>query len=412
MSLAIALNAAGVSRREFARRAKLSHRTANRILDEGRWPSRDAEAKKRAQTTLEAILGYGWVLPHAAPKSSVCAAFAMPSCGEGGAKENPGEVCRLAGASPTAIFPSTEQEDITMLLRNESLTQTAKKHFALTRSPFADDIHTREDVFASPNIRYVRAALYDAAANHGFIAIVGESGAGKSILAEDLEQRIMDEGRPVIVVRPYVLAMEENDQKGRTLKASAIAEAIIRTLDPSATPKRTPDARFRQLHDLLKASRAAGYSHLLLIEEAHCLPIATLKHLKRFLELKQGLSRLMGIALIGQPELKSRLSEQKAEVREVVQRCELVELDPLDNDLDAYLQHKFQRAGAKSADILAADAVEAIRARLVRIPRGGKASDAVSMCYPLVVGNLLTRALNAAAAAGWTKIDAQVIGGC
>jgi type II secretory pathway predicted ATPase ExeA len=298
-----------------------------------------------------------------------------------------------------------------MLLRSEPLTQTARQHFGLARSPFANDIHTRADVFASPATRYVRAALMDAALNHGFIAIVGESGSGKSTLAEELEQRLLDERRPVIVIRPYIVEMEENDKKGKTLKAADIAEAIVRTLDPSGSPRRSRDARWRQLHELLKASRAAGNSHLLLIEEAHCLPIPTLKHLKRFLELKQGLSRLIGVCLIGQPELDNRMSEQKAEVREVVQRCEMIHLPPLDNDLDAYLAHKFERAGVQVGDLLAPDAADALRARLIHVPRGGKASDAQSICYPLGVGNLLSRALNAAAQAGWAKVDAQVIGG-
>lgn len=299
-----------------------------------------------------------------------------------------------------------------MLLRNENLTLAARQHFGLARSPFVDDVRTRADVFACASSRYVRAALLDAALNHGFVALCGESGSGKSTLVEELEERIDEEGRQVILIRPYVLAMEENDDKGRTLKSAQIAEAVIRALDPTASLKSSTEARFRQLHELLKSSRAAGYSHLLVIEEAHCLPVATLKHLKRFLELKQGLSRLIGVCLVGQTELKVRLADRKAEVREVVQRCELIELPPLDNDLEAYLKHKFERGGVKIEDVLAADACDAIRARLIRVPRGGKPSEAVSLCHPLVVNNLVTRAMNAAAAAGWGKVDAQVIGGC
>jgi len=398
----------GLSVREIARRAEVDPAVAYRAVRYGIFPVRKKhDAAKRGLVINAALIGACGNGSSAAQKPLKPNLHAVQT-----AKKIPAQASKPGGESTAASTTTAEQlEDETMLLRNESLTHTAKKQFGLSRSPFSDDVHCRDDVFASRHIREVRAALFDAAMNHGFIAIIGESGAGKSILAEELEQRIVDESRPVIVVRPYILAMEGDDQAGRTLKSGAIAEAIIRTLDPSATPKRTPDARFRQVHDLLKASRAAGYSHLLLIEEAHCLPIPTLKHLKRFLELKQGLSRLMGIVLIGQPELKVRLAEQKAEVREVVQRCELVGLDPLDNDLDAYLQHKFQRAGAKASDVLDPGASDAIRARLVRIPRGGKPSDAMSMCYPLVVGNLVTRAMNAAAAAGYGKVDAQVIEG-
>lgn len=299
-----------------------------------------------------------------------------------------------------------------MLLRNEPLTPQARKHFGLPRSPFADDVRTRADVFASPNTRYVRAALLDAALNHGFVAVIGESGAGKSTLVEELEERLAEEGRQVVVIRPYVLAMEGDDAKGKTLKSSAIAEAIIRTLDPSGIPRSSPEARSNQLHNLLKTSRAAGYSHLVVIEEAHCMPKPTLKHLKRFLELKQGLGRLLGICLVAQPELRNLLSDRNPEVREVVQRLEQIELAPLDNDLEAYLRHKFARMEIKVEDVLAEDAYDALRARLIRVPRGGSAADAVSLCYPLVVNNLVARAMNAAAAAGWAKVDAQVIGGC
>ncbi len=393
MNLTTILNQHRIAQSALATGARLSRSVASRAVAHGQWPIRDPEAPVRVvdflvskgvdrKTALQAVDARNEVAPDVFPH---------------------------AEAVPEAI-ESLEEES--MLLRNENLTPIARKAFGLVRSPFSDDVRTRDDVFACPATRYVRASLMDAAVNHGFIAVVGESGAGKSTLVEELEERIIDEGRPVVIIRPYVLAMEDNDTKGRTLKSGQIAEAIIRTLDPSGSPKRTPDARFNQVHQLLMNSRRAGYSHFIVIEEAHCLPTPTLKHLKRFLELKQGLSRLLGVCLVGQPELSVRLSEQKADVREVVQRCELIELPPLDNDLEAYLKHKFERAGVKVEEVIAADAYDAIRARLIRMPRGGKASDALSLCHPLVVNNLVTRAMNAAAAAGWPKVDAQVIGGC
>jgi type II secretory pathway predicted ATPase ExeA len=306
-----------------------------------------------------------------------------------------------------------DPEDLTMmLLQNQSLSLEARQHFGLPRSPFVDDVQTPDDVFQNSSIRYVRAALMDCANHHGFIAVVGQSGAGKSTLAEDLEERIKAEGREVVVIRPYTLAMEQNDQKGKTLKASHIAEAIADALDPQLKVKSSPQARFAQVHALLKASRRSGRRHLLLIEEAHCLPTATLKHLKRFTELKDGMQRLIGVALIAQPELRERLNSQNPEVREVMQRCELVELSPLDADLEGYLRHKFARFDLKFEDVFAPDAVDAIRARLVDMPRGGKLTDARSICHPLVVNNLVARAMNAAARAAWPKVDAQVIAGC
>lgn len=296
-----------------------------------------------------------------------------------------------------------------MLLQNETLTPAARKHFGLFRNPFADDITAIEDVFMSPDIRFCREAMWDVARHGGFCAVIGESGSGKTTLREEMHEHIKRESAPVIVIEPYVLAMEDNDVKGKTLKSAQVAEAIIRTLDPSASPKRTPEARFRQLHDLLKASYKSGNSHVLVIEEAHSLPIATLKHLKRFRELKDGFSRLLGVVLIGQPELKIRLSAHNPEVREVVQRCEVVELGPLDRHVEGYVKHKLSRASVSVDDIFESDAFDAIRMKLTRSVRGGKASDAVSICYPLVVNNLIARAMNNAALISAQKISAELI---
>ena len=69
-----------------------------------------------------------------------------------------------------------------MLLQNQALSPEARKHFALPRNPFVDDVQGVDDVYQSKSVRYVRATLLDAALHHGFVAIVGESGAGKSTL--------------------------------------------------------------------------------------------------------------------------------------------------------------------------------------------------------------------------------------
>jgi len=67
------------------------------------------------------------------------------------------------------------------------------------------------------------------------------------------------------------------DQKGKTLKATHIAEAIMATVAPLERPKsQTPRRRFRQLHQVLRESHAAGYRHCLVIDEAHSLPIPTI----------------------------------------------------------------------------------------------------------------------------------------
>jgi type II secretory pathway predicted ATPase ExeA len=303
------------------------------------------------------------------------------------------------------------KEDDQMLLQHETLTHEARAHFGLPRSPFVDDINSLDDVFVSASTRRARAALLDCALNQGFMALIGESGSGKSTLREELEERIQREHRPVVVITPYVAEAERGDRLG-VYKPRQIAEAIVHTLAPGDSVRQSAQARTRQVHQLLKSSASAGMNNLLIIEEAHRLPKVTVRSLKSYMELKDGLRRLLGICLIGQTELDHLLSATAPDVREIVQRCERRQMLPLDDDLPAYLAHKFGRVGVSPDQVFADGAHDAIRARLVRVPRNGTAADAYSICYPLVVNNLVTRAMNAAAAVAMPRVTPDVIGGC
>lgn len=310
----------------------------------------------------------------------------------------------------TTATPNQTSKEQDMLLRKTSLTQVAKRHFNLPKDPFNDEIASSEDIYMTPDARYVREAMYQTALHGGFLAVIGESGAGKSTLREELHDRLMKDGKPVVVIEPYVLAMEDNDIKGKTLKSVHIAEAILEAVAPNEKPKRSPEARFRQVHKALMESHKAGNRHALVIEEAHGLPLPTLKHLKRFYELKAGFSRLIGIVLIGQTELATKLSEHNPNVREVVQRCELVTLLPLsDGKLSGYLKHKFDRMGVNIKDVLNDSAIDAITERLTVKSRTSTGMVENSLLYPLAVNNLVCAAINSAAELGFDVVDSDIV---
>ncbi|KWV78598.1 MULTISPECIES: ExeA family protein [Pseudomonas] len=302
-------------------------------------------------------------------------------------------------------------EDESMLLPKQTLQPSTRKVFSLFRDPF-EELQSAQDMWISPDIRYVRETMYQTARHGGFLAVVGESGAGKSTLRRDLINRIMDANDLVIVIEPYVLASEDNDTKGKSLKSTHIAESMMAAVAPLAKPKSSPEARFAQLHKALKESHAAGYRHCLLIEEAHSLPIPTLKHLKRILELEVGFVKLVSIIMIGQPELDVKLSERNADVREVVQRCERVSLGPVSaNLLKDFLTFRFSRAGKQLSDVIDDSGIEAIAARLSQPSRRGGREETVSMLYPLAIGNLVNAALNMAADIGAPLVNADVVKG-
>ena len=314
-----------------------------------------------------------------------------------------------ASCARAPLDAATPLEEQLMLLRKQTLTPAAKKNFKLFKNIFTENIRSSSELFNNGDINYVRESMWQAAkGNSSFIAVVGQSGAGKTTLRRELIDRIEREREPVVVIEPYVLATEDNDIKGKTLKASHIAEAILAALAPSTNAKRSPEARFRQIHNLLKESSRAGHHHVLIIEEAHSLPIPTLKHLKRFIELENGFTPLLSIILIGQDELKVKLAENNQEVREVVQRCEIVTLEPFtQTTLVDYLQHRCKAADRKLSDFIDESGLDAICTKLTR--NVGRKNQHESLLYPLAVGNLLTGALNIAADLGVPVVTGDLV---
>lgn len=277
------------------------------------------------------------------------------------------------------------------------LSQQARQVFGLFRSPFIDDVQTRDDVYLSDEQRYIRQNMLFAAKQSGFIAIIGESGAGKTTLKRDLIEGIKQDNEPIILIQPMAI------DKTR-LSAAHLCDAIIEDVSQgTATPKRTMEAKARQIQRLLTDSSRAGNKHCLIIDEAHDLTVPMLKYLKRFWELEDGMRRLLGIVLIGQPELKAKLSERNADLREVVRRCEQVELQPLNAYVGDYLAHKFKRIGKKFDEVFDPDAMSGLTQRLTR--HSGKQS--ISMLYPLVVNNTVITALNEAAKLG-QRVSADI----
>jgi type II secretory pathway predicted ATPase ExeA len=293
------------------------------------------------------------------------------------------------------------------MIRRQTLTPKTRRAFNLTRDPFSDNLRA-EDVWMSRSLRYVRESMHYCAMHGGFMAVIGESGAGKSILRKDLIHNLRQANAPVIIIEPYVLGLEDNDQLGKSLKAMHIAEAILHTLAPALKLPRSPETRFRLVHQVLRDSRRAGMRHCLIIEEAHSLNSHTIKHLKRFFELEDGFDRLLSIILIGQTELKEKLSETNAVVREVVQRCDVVEVHPLE-DVKDYVRHRCAGTGVDSTALFEDAALDYLPEKLCgpgeRKGRAGR----VSLLYPLAVGNMLTLALNAAAEAGESKVTVDIL---
>ncbi|WP_314972670.1 AAA family ATPase [Comamonas testosteroni] len=301
-----------------------------------------------------------------------------------------------------------------MLLRKHTITPDAREYFHLERDPFTNEMRGVADVFLNDNIKKVRAAVRNVAEHGGMLAVIAESGAGKSTIRKDLAHWIKNSDRPVVVIEPYVIGMEDDPTKGRPLKAEDVVTSVMRRLSPSTKIARSNQKRLEQMHDQLKISAAAGNHHILIIEEAHRLAVPTIRHMKTFYELDDGFTPLLGILLVGQTELGWKLGDGNFEVREVVQRLEKRYIEPMDlSDVTLYLRHKFDRIGANFDKVFAADAVEAMVQRLrvtteTRL-RGHRTLGPRSLCYPLAINNLASGAINLAHQGGEELVTAALI---
>jgi type II secretory pathway predicted ATPase ExeA len=388
----IALNQAlrdwGVTKDELAQGVGISRPSASLICNRNRWPrKRDPEALREDITRwLKDRLSQDDIYPPEAELKGLWKEVAAS---------------RQSQDQPEAEAPD-QSESKEMLPRKASLTNEAKKHFRLIRSPFGD-VETEADMFLSGSVRYSREFVLEKVRNGGFGAIVGESGAGKTTLMEEVEEYLLSNGHSATLIRPKICGMDTDSSKGSPLKARSILLTIMDAVAPDA-PRPSDLPRLTAAVERALIARMSGegdakHRFCLVIDDAHRLSGPTLNHLKDFYELKAGRTRLLGIVLLGQLRLGSRLDPHNPEVHQITQRCEVLYLPPLGADLEGYLERRYAAVGVAVDKVLAPDAYAAIRAKLAGRTTDGSTRKQVSidLTYPLAVNNLLTAAMNEAA---------------
>lgn len=363
-----------------------------RIYVHDEWPTKTpAESIKK-----QAI---AWLKTQGVPDDEADAAFEIDTDEQARGKPKLGRPT-LTESKPAKETP---YDPFAELVEPCMLTQQARKHFRLFSDPFARDPANHTEVFKGRESTFAAEALMEAVRNNRLFALVGESGSGKTTVMDEFFDRIRREQLDIRVIMPRIVDKSK-------ITGGSILEAIVRDLDPDVTLRATNEGRMRQAHALLADRMEEGGHTVILFEEGHDIPVPALKLLKRFHEIKVGFRRTLAIVLFAQPELKVRLSGAGSQAREVANRLEIVDMMPLDDELPGYIAKRMESINARADDIFTTDAFDAIRAKLT-VPSRHDRSQMVSLCYPLMVNNLATRAMNEAAAVGASRVDAGIVRG-
>lgn len=387
LALKTVLREAGIKQAALARHLNISSAAVTQIVNHDIWP------RTRSRLDLEtSVLAWLDARGITAPQGT------FEQMGRARANE----------PAPNSPEATDTDEGEPMLLEPQQLTQTARERFKLRRNPFALELTGYDEVFLTTHMHERMNDMESAVRSRRFVAIYGESGSGKTTLRLLLQQRVADQA---IIINPRTtIGMAENDRKGTTLRIDDIYQAIMLILDPHTPLARSREVRSRQVLDALLS---AGQPVCLVIEEAHRMPLITLKSLKSLREANDSLIPALGVLLVGQQELIDRLNHHM--VREIGQRCERCEVRPLGRQLGDYLAHRFKCAGADIATVFDPDAVAALasnkhltRKQMVVI-NGNEHETSVSVAYPLRVSNAVVSIMNQVASAGASRVTAQAV---
>ena len=383
----------GISQIKLGNATNLSRASINLMLNRGYVPLERQDFKEKIQRELA---GNPKAMQWLAERNLAMADIWQPLGKDLRAIAPAGRSIRTWETRRKPVFATGNE--IIKIKEVEMISQEAMKHFKIFRNPFYDDVQKDSDIFMSEEHRYIEAAMLDSARHSGFLAVIGEVGSGKTVIRRKIMEQLKKDG-DTIVIFPEII------DKTR-VNFSSICDAIIMDLSEEP-PKRTLEAKSRQVKKLLQERAKQGFRSVLILEEAHDLTVNTLKYLKRFQEIEDGYRKLLGIILLGQTELNNLLDESRhIEMREVIRRIQTCEIKGLNGNMKEYLKLKFKRINMNIADIFDEGAFAALSDRLTTKDRRNKA---ISHAYPLVVNNYAARAMNMAFEMGEKKVTEAVV---
>jgi general secretion pathway protein A len=230
-----------------------------------------------------------------------------------------------------------------------------ERYFQLRERPFAlspDPEYLYPSKVHSEALSYLR---YGVEGHAGFVVITGEIGSGKTTMLQSLLGRL---DRNTTVARIVNTMLDSRE----------LLDAIVLDfgIDPTGMSK---PVLLHRLAEFLVAQRQAGRLTLLVIDEAQNLSLPALEEIRMLSNLETEKSKLIQIVMIGQPELREKLS--MPHLQQLRQRITVsYHLQPLDADeTSAYVNHRLRRAAVGPPVEFPRDVTDVIHQRSRGVPR-------------------------------------------
>jgi len=220
-------------------------------------------------------------------------------------------------------------------------------HFGLNEPPFRITPHTDFFFDGANRGATLDALIYAVTHDEGIVKVSGEVGSGKTMLCRVLMERL-----PANVTIIYLA----NPSLSRDDILYAIADELSLNVPDSARST----VVMRALHDHLIKSFAEGRQVVVLIDEAHAMPVETLEEIRLLSNLEANRNKLLQLVLFGQPELNDILA--RPDMRQLKERItHNFRLQPLvRDDISHYLDFRMHAAGYRGPSVFSPTALKLI----------------------------------------------------
>jgi len=207
-----------------------------------------------------------------------------------------------------------------------------KDYYRLAQEPFNLTPDPRFLYLTAQHAEALNHMLYGIHMRKGFICITGEVGTGKTTLCRALLEQLPETVQTALILNPL-------------LDTTQLLRAIISELRIDAPPTDALE-HMRLLNEWLLQADARGHNAALIIDEAQDMPDETLELTRLLSNLETHSRKLLQIVLLGQPELRAKLSQ--ANLRQLDQRITVrYHLQPMSrDDVDKYIRYRIATAGA------------------------------------------------------------------